>query len=65
MWQGVPFARQRRPIVGVLRMCWLLPGSFGCFGCPHTSVLRPSSQPASLRFRVREPQMPCSAWCPG
>ena len=27
MWHGVLFACQRRPIVGVLRMCWLLPGS--------------------------------------
>ena len=26
-----PFARQRRPIVGVLRMCWLLRGFFDCF----------------------------------
>ena len=42
MWHGVPFACQRRPIVGVLRMCWLLPGSFDCFCCPHTSVHRPS-----------------------
>ena len=42
MWHGVPFACQRRPIIGVLRMCWLLPGSFGCFCCPHTSVHRPS-----------------------
>ena len=42
MWHGVPFACQRRPIVGVLRMCWLLPGSFDCFRCPHTSVHRPS-----------------------
>ena len=42
MWRGVPFACQRRPIVGVLRMCWLLPGSFDCFCCPHTSVHRPS-----------------------
>ena len=25
MWRDVPFARQRRPIVGVLRMCWLSP----------------------------------------
>ena len=40
MWHGVPFACQRRPIVGVLRMCWLLPGSFDCFCCPHTSVHR-------------------------
>ena len=23
MWHGVPFARQRRPIIGVLRMCWI------------------------------------------
>ena len=38
----VPFGRQRRPVVGVLRMCWLLPGSFDCFCCPHTSVHRPS-----------------------
>ena len=42
MWHGVPFACQRHPIVGVLRMCWLLPGSFDCFCCPHTSVHRPS-----------------------
>ena len=42
MWRRVPFACQRRPIVGVLRMCWLLPGSFDCFCCPHTSVHRPS-----------------------
>ena len=42
MWHGVPFACQRRPIVGVLRMCWLLPRSFDCFCCPHTSVHRPS-----------------------
>ena len=38
----VPFARQRGPIIGVLGMCWLLPGSFDCFCCPHTSVHRPS-----------------------
>ena len=42
MWHGVPFACQRRPIVGVLRMCWLLPGSFDCVCCPHASVHRPS-----------------------
>ena len=42
MWRDVPFACQRRPIIGVLRMCWLLPGSFDCFCCPHTSVHRPS-----------------------
>ena len=42
MWHGVPFACQQRPIVGVLRMCWLLSGSFDCFCCPHTSVHRPS-----------------------
>ena len=34
MWRGVPFACQRRPKIGVLRMCWLLPGSFDCFCCP-------------------------------
>ena len=42
MRHGVPFACQRRPIIGVLRMCWLLPGSIDCFCCPHTSVHRPS-----------------------
>ena len=42
MWHGVPFACQRCPIIGALRMCWLLPGSFDCFCCPHTSVHRPS-----------------------
>ena len=42
MWHGVPFACQWRPIIGVLRMCWLLPGSFDYFCCPHTSVHRPS-----------------------
>ena len=42
MWHGVPFACQRRRIVGVLRMCWLLPGSFDCFCCSHTSVHRPA-----------------------
>ena len=42
MRHGVPFACQRRPIVGVLRMCWLLSGSFDCVCCPHTSVHRPS-----------------------
>ena len=42
MWRDVLFARQWRPIIGVLRMCWLLPGSFDCFCCPHTSVHRPS-----------------------
>ena len=42
MWHGVPFACQRRPKIGVLRMCWLLPGSFDYLCCPHTSVHRPS-----------------------
>ena len=40
MWHGVPFACQRRPIIGVLRMCWLLPGSFDCSCCPRASVHR-------------------------
>ena len=43
MWQDVPFARQWRPVVGVLGLCWLLWGSFDCFCCPHTSVLRLST----------------------
>ena len=42
MWHGVPFACQRHPIIGVLRMCWLLPGSFDWFCCPSASVHRPS-----------------------
>ena len=42
MWQDVPFARQRRPAVGVLRLCWLLLGSFDCF-------CRPRSPPPPLR----------------
>ena len=42
MWHDVPFARQRRAVVGVLRMCWLLPGSFDCFCYPRASVHRPS-----------------------
>ena len=28
MWRGVPFARPRRPIIGVVGLCWLLRGSF-------------------------------------
>ena len=43
MWHGVPFARPRGPVVGIWRLCWLLWGSFDCFCCPHTSVLRPST----------------------
>ena len=48
MWQDLPFVRQRRPVVGVLGLCWLLRGSFDCFWCPHSSVLRLSTQRASL-----------------
>ena len=40
MWHSVPLARQRRPIVGVLRMCWLLPGPFDCFCCPFYVVCK-------------------------
>ena len=62
MWHGVPFARQRRPIIGVLRMCWLLPGSFDCFCCPHTSVHSPSiavhSLPRCVSVRPRCPVPP-------
>ena len=29
MWHGVPFVCQRRPIIGILRMCWLLPAPGG------------------------------------
>ena len=42
MWHGVPFACQRCPIIGILRMCWLS-GSFDCFCCPRASVHRPST----------------------
>ena len=38
---GVPFARQWRPVVGVLRLCWLLPGLFDCFCCPRASAPPP------------------------
>ena len=30
MWHGVPFARQQRPIIGVLGLCWLLWLLWGC-----------------------------------
>ena len=70
MWQDVPFARQWRPIVGVLRMCWLSPGSFDCFCCPRASVHRPSitrtpfgSQPPPPP-PLRRPMCP-SAICQG
>ena len=43
MWHGVRFARQRCPVVGILGLCWLLWGSFDCYCCPHTCVLRPSA----------------------
>ena len=64
MWHGVPFARHQRPVVGILRLCWLLWGSFDCFCCPPISILRPSTACLSLCFRVREPQVPCSARAP-
>ena len=57
MWRDVLFARQWRPVVGALGLRCLLRGSFDCFCCPHTSVLRPSTT-SSLRFRVREAQAP-------
>ena len=38
----VSFPRSRSPVVGMLGLCWLLPGSFDCFGCPRASVHRPS-----------------------
>ena len=43
MWHGVPFACQRRPVVGIVTLCWFLWGSFDCFRCPHASVLRSST----------------------
>ena len=41
-WQDVPFVRQWRPVVGVLRLCWLLRGAFDCVCRPRASVHRPS-----------------------
>ena len=55
MWHGVPFARQQRLIVGVLRMCWLLPRSFDFFCCPHTSVHRPSIACLAVLLCARGP----------
>ena len=49
MWRGVPFARQRRPIVGVLRMCWLLPGLFDCFCSPPPPPPESPPSPPPLR----------------
>ena len=44
LWRDVPFAHQRRPVVGVLGVVlWLLRGSLDCVCCPHTSVFRPST----------------------
>ena len=60
MWHDVPFAHQRRPIIGVLRMCWLLPGSFDCFCCPRASVYRPSV--ACLAVFLCAPPPPPSLW---
>ena len=62
----VSFPRSRSPIVGILRMCWLLPGSFDCFGCPRTSVHRPSMAWLTVSLCVCEAQVPCSSTrCPG
>ena len=51
------FARQRCPIIGVLRMCWLLPGSFDCFCCPRASV-RSLPRCVSVCVRPRCPVPP-------
>ena len=56
MWYGVPFARQRRPIIGVLRMCLLLPGSFDCVCCPA-----PPPPPSGAEF-VEAPKVPKFFW---
>ena len=48
-------------------LCWLLPGSFDCFCCPHTSVHRPihtrtpwgraaQTAPGPFRRAIREPR---------
>ena len=66
MWHGVPFARQRRPVVRFWAQYW---GCAGCCGDRLTvfAVTTPPSsgrpQPASLCFRVREAQVPCSSTC--
>ena len=47
-------------------MCWLLPGSFDCFCCPHTSVHRPSIACLAVFLCFCEAQVPCSSTrCPG
>ena len=48
MWHGVPFARQRRPIIGILRMCWLLPGSFDCLTPPPCCIQPKWGQPIQV-----------------
>ena len=56
----VSFPRSRSPVVGVPGLCWLLPGSFDCFCCPHTSVHRPP-QPkgtAGCQVTARRPSAP-------
>ena len=65
MWWHVPFVRQQRPVAGVLGLCWFLRGSLTLFAVDTpSSSSRP--QPASLCFRVREAQVPCSSTlCPG
>ena len=69
MWRDVPFACQRRPIIGVLRMCWFLPGSFDCFCCqllpPLLLCNRRSAVPRVVSctlvntFPLRAPRLRC------
>ena len=63
MWYGVPFARQWRPVVGVLRLCWLLPGLFDCCCCPRASVHRPSITCLSV-FLCAPPPLPTHVHSP-
>ena len=73
----VSFPRSRSPVVGLLGLCWLRrdvpfarhlrPVVAGCCGgrltvvAAHTPPSSGRPKPASLRFRVREAQVPCSS----
>ena len=58
MGHGVLFAHQWCPVVGVLRLRWLLPALFDCFCCPRASVHRPSVTCVSVCMRPRCPAPP-------
>ena len=65
MWQDVPFARQQRPIIGVFRMCWLLPGSppppssmrRGVLACRHRVLFWSAAGGAHWPIAIRRPSL--------